>query len=291
MIPEQYQKYEKVVSIACVSFTTAWGNKQANLDKMKKYVGDAASQGNNFVVFPELALTGYECDDGCMHHTHAETVPGPSTEEVAALAKKYNIYVIFGLSERDKKDSDVCYISSAVIGPEGILGAYRKLHLMEAPLTEWKCFTPGNELPVFETRFGPIGVQICYDFWSFPEMTRLLTLKGARIVFNTTASPSGPGKPLFMAQQTGARAVENLIYTASANLTGKDKTKMFYGRSTIAGRGYKIAQIYAEGGEEEGIVSATLSFELLHKLRETNRIAEKVRYDVLLKELNQLYKR
>lgn len=291
MIPGQYQKYEKVVSIACVSFATAWGNKQANLDKMRKYVGDAASQGNNFVVFPELALTGYECDDVCMHHKNAETVPGTSTEEIAALAKKYNIYVIFGLPERDKKDSNICYISSAVIGPEGILGAYRKLHLMEPPLTETKCFTPGNELPVFETRFGPIGVQICYDFWSFPEMTRLLTLKGARIVFNTTASPSGPGKPLFMAQQTGARAVENLIYTASANLTGKDKTKMFYGRSTIAGRGFKIAQIYAEGGEEEGIVSATLSFELLHKLRETNRIAEKVRYDVLLKELNQLYKR
>jgi predicted amidohydrolase len=291
MIPEEYQKYEKVVSVACISFATVWGNKQANLDKMKKFIGDAATQGNNFVVFPELALTGYECDDGCMHHANAETIPGSSTEEIAALAKKHNVYVIFGLPERDKKDPNIRYISSAVIGPEGLLGAYRKLHLMEAPLTEYKCFTPGNELPIFETRFGPIGVQICYDFWSFPEMTRLLTLKGARIVFNTTASPSGPGKPLFMAQQTGARAVENLIYTASANLTGKDRTKMFYGRSTIAGRGYKIAQIYAEGGEEEGIVSATLSFELLHKLRETNRIAEKVRYDILLKELNQLYAR
>jgi predicted amidohydrolase len=289
MIPKQYQKYEKVVSIGCVNFTTVWGNKQANLDKMKKYISDAAEQGNNFVVFPELALSGYECDEGCMHRTNAETVPGPSTEEIAALAKKHNVYVVFGLPEKDKKDPNIHYISSAVVGPEGILGTYRKLHLMEAPFTETKCFKPGNDLPIFETKYGPVGIQICYDFWSFPEITRILALKGARIIINTTASPSGPGKPYFMVQQTGARATENIVYAASANLTGKDRTKTFYGHSTIAGRGSKLAQIYAEGGEEEGIISATLSFELLHKLRETSPVLEKVRYDVILKELKILY--
>jgi predicted amidohydrolase len=185
MIPEKYQKYEKVVSIACVSFTTIWGNKQANLEKIKKYVVEAVSQGNNIVVFPELALSGYECDDGCMHHTNAETVPGPSTEEIAALAKKHNVYVVFGLPEKDKKDPNIHYISSAVVGPEGILGAYRKLHLMESPFTETKCFKPGNDLPIFETKYGPIGIQICYDFWSFPEITRILALKGARIIIKS----------------------------------------------------------------------------------------------------------
>jgi len=292
MIPERYQKYEKTVSIACVNFATVWGDKQANLEKIKKYVILAAGQGNSIVVIPELALTGYECDEpgsGCMHEANAETIPGPSTEELAALAKEYDIYVIFGMPEKDTYHSDIRYISSAVIGPEGILGQYRKLHLMSPPFTEKECFQRGDSLPLFETRFGPIGVQICYDFWTFPEMTRLLALKGARIITNTAASPSGPGKHLFMAQQTGARAVENIVYTASANLTGKDRTKSFYGHSTIAGRGSKIVQIYAEGDEEEGIVSATLNFQLLHKLRETNPIYDNVRYDIILRELKELY--
>jgi predicted amidohydrolase len=292
MIPERYKKYEQVVSIACVNFATKWGDKKANLEKIKKFITLAAEQGNNIVALPELALTGYECDhagETCMHEANAEVIPGPSTEEIASLAKKNDIYVFFGMPEIDKKRSGTRYISTAVIGPEGVLGSYRKLHLMSPPLTEKACFTRGDDLPIFETRYGPIGVQICYDFWTFPEITRILTLKGARLVINTAASPSGPGKYLFMAQQTGARAVENIIYTASANLTGTDRTKKFYGHSTIAGRGSKIAQIYAEGDETEGIVSATLNFELLHKLRETNPIYDNFRYDLVIKEIKGLY--
>ncbi|MFW6145501.1 MAG: carbon-nitrogen hydrolase family protein [bacterium] len=292
MIPDQYQNFEQIVSIACVNFNTVWGDKQANLKKIKSFVVQAAEQGNNIVAIPELALTGYECDEpgkSCMHEVNAETIPGPSTEEVAAVAKKYDIYVVFGMPERDQNDSKIRYISAAVIGPDGLIGAYRKLHLMSPPLTEKQCFKRGNSLPIFQTRYGPIGVQTCYDFWTFPEITRMLTLKGARIVINSAASPAGPGKPLFIAQQTGARAVENIIYTASANLTGKDRTKFFYGHSTIAGRGSQIAQFYAKGGEEEGLVSATLNFHLLHKLRQTNPIHENFRYDIVVKELKDIY--
>lgn len=290
MIPEKYRKYEKLVSVACINFQTSWGNKQANLERIKKYIMDAVEQGNNFIVFPELALTGYECDERCMHTENAETIPGPSTEEISAIAKRYEVYVVFGLAEKDQDNADIRYISSAIVGPEGILGAYRKLHLAGPPFTEVKCFKPGNDLPIFETRYGPVGIQICYDFWMFPEITRILALKGARMIINTTASPSGPGKADFMRQQTGARATENYVYTASANLTGKERTKSFYGHSTIAGRGSeKIAQIYAEGGEEEGIVSATLNFELLHKFREITPISEKVRYDIILREIKKLY--
>jgi len=137
MIPERYQKYEQVVSIACVNFNTVWGDKQANLEKIRKFVVQAAGQGNNIVAIPELALTGYECDKPgktCMHEAEAETIPGPSTEEIAALARKHDVYVIFGMPERDQDNTAVRYISTAVIGPEGILGAYRKLHLMSPPL-------------------------------------------------------------------------------------------------------------------------------------------------------------
>ena len=81
-------------------------------------------------------------------------------------------------------------------------------------------FRPGNTLPVFPTRYGPIGVQICYDFWFNPELTRILALKGARLVVNCCATFKGEGKRDYMVHTTRTRAQENLIYTASANLLG-----------------------------------------------------------------------
>lgn len=291
------QEYEKVVSIACINFDRVWGDKAANLKKIKSFTEQAADQGNNIIVFPELALSGYECSDefnhGCsMHRELAETIPGPSTEEIAEIAKKRGIYVIFGMPEKEKDHPDILHISAPIVGPEGILGAYRKIHLRTPPLTESTCFKPGDNLPVFETRFGPIGIQICLDFWAFPEGSRILTLKGAEIIINPAASPSGPGKEEFMVHQTRARGVENMVYAASANLTGQDRTLWFYGHSTIAGRGWKVTEIYAEGGPEEGIVSATLNLELLRRLRRASLDSptnlEEYRLDVLLKELREL---
>ena len=107
-------KYDhETVSVACVNFHPAWGDKAANLAKMKTFVTDAAKQGNNIIVFPELALSGYECSEDaggekkpCRMHTDlAEAIPGPSTNEMSALAKKLDVYVIFGLPEQDKKNS------------------------------------------------------------------------------------------------------------------------------------------------------------------------------------------
>jgi len=204
-----------------------------------------------------------------MHTEAAETIPGPSTMELAKVAKELGVYVLIGMPERDKKDAKLHYNSVAVVGPEGILGKYRKLHLSLPPMwTEQFCFRRGNELPVFETRYGPIGVQICQDFWVFPELTRILWLKGTRLIFNSTASAVGPGRTEFMTQQTACRATENFIYTISANLVGKERTVSFYGHSTIAGPAYpSFNNIFAQGGDREEIVTATLSFERLHYFR------------------------
>lgn len=266
------------VSVACVNFHTEWGDKTANLVKMKSLTVEAARLGNQIVVFPELALAGYECGEDAetdgkpcrMHRELAEEIPGPSTREMWELAKELDVYIVFGMPEQDPDDVDVRYISSVVIGPEGILGAYRKLHLAPLPrFTESICFTPGNAVPVWQTRHGIIGVQICYDFYFFPELARIMALKGATLLINTSASAAGPGKPYFIVQQTGARATENLVYAASANLVGKDRTKRFYGHSVIAGpHTPRPAYVFAEGGENEEIVSATLSFPRLKAYRD-----------------------
>jgi predicted amidohydrolase len=268
----------ETVSIACINFHPVWGDKAANLAKMKTFVSDAAKQGNTIIVFPELSLSGYECSEDAgdekepcrMHAELAEPIPGPSTEEMSALAKKLDVYVIFGMPEQDKKTPAVHYISSVVIAPEGILGAYRKLHLAPWPrFTESHCFYPGDEIPVWQTRYGTIGVLICYDFYFFPELARIMALKGANLLVNTTASASGPGKAYYIVQQTGCRATENLVYTASANLVGKERTKTYYGHSVIAGPHHpRPAHVFAEGGETEEIVSATLSFPRLGAYRD-----------------------
>ncbi len=275
MIPKEYAKYEKSVTVAAVNFNPIWGDKAANLEKIKKMTTQAAQIGANIIAFPEMALSGYECGDGprqdkkpcAMHVAAAETIPGPATEEIAKLAKDLDVYVLVGMPEKDSKDPDTRYISVAVIGPEGLVGRYRKIAVAPPPIwTEQLCgFKFGNELSTFETRYGPIGVQICAAFWIIPEYTRILCHKGARIIFNCTGSNVGPGKIERMPQVTSTRGNESFVYAVSANLVGKEKTVYYYGHSCIAGASFpRGTQTFAEGGETEEIVSATLSFDNLH---------------------------
>ena len=199
----------------------------------------------------------------------AETIPGPATEEIARLAKELDIYVIFGMPERDANDPNLRYISVAVVGPEGILGSYRKIHLGGPPRwTETYCFQPGNSVPVFVTKYGPIGIQICADFWHFPELSRILAFKGARMIFNPSGSGVSPGKVDMMTYGTAARGMEVNAYIISVNHVGKEKTISYYGHSTIAGPQMpRFCKIYAQGGDDEEIVWATLNFEALEYTR------------------------
>ncbi len=284
-------RYERLATLGCVNFATVWGDKKANLDKIKAAIVQAASMGVDILAFPELALSGYECAEDCrMHHELAETIPGPATEEIAALARRFDMYVTFGMPERDAEHPGTHYISCPFIGPSGLIGTYRKLHIAPPPLfTEERCFRGGSELPVFETRFGPVGIQICADFWVFPELSRILMLKGARLIINCSGSPSAPDRPYYLRQQTGARATENLVFAATANLTGTERTRFYYGHSTIAGPVFpRFVQILAQGEEREEIVSATLNFTALEHFREMIRIPDLRRSELITREFAKL---
>jgi predicted amidohydrolase len=291
MIPARYQQYEKTVTVGCVNYDSVWGDKAANLDKIKRMITEAADQGIDILAFPELALSGYECsEDFTMHRRAAETIPGPATEEIAALTRKYDMYVALGMPEQDAEDTDARYIACPLIGPEGLIGNYRKIHIGPLPMfTESRCFRGGSRVPVFETRYGPIGIQICADFWVYPELSRILMLKGARLIINSTGSADAPDRPFYMTAMTCARATENMLYTASANHVGKDRTKSYYGHSTIAGPAFpRFSKVYAQGTDKEEIVSATLSFEKLHRFRETIGIDKLRRSEVIMEEFGKL---
>ena len=291
MIPAPYDKYASHVTVGCVNFQSIWGDKAANLEKIKHFIIEGAKQGVDILAFPELCLSGYEANDSrTLHSELAETIPGPAVDEISSLTAEHNMYVAFGMPEQDPNDDKINYISCPFIGPEGLIGTYRKLHLGTPPMfAESECFKGGNAVPVFETRFGPVGVLICVDFWNFPELARILMLKGARLILNCTASFEAPNRPAYITQQTGARATENVLYTASANLVGKENTKSYYGHSTIAGPCFpRFNHIYAQAGYAEELISTTLSFDKLHRFRENVSIDKIRRDDVIMAEFEKL---
>ena len=210
-------------------------------------------------------------------------MPGPSTEEILALARAHDLYVVFGLAERDRDDPGTLYNAAAVVGPEGVLGSYRKVHLGSLPwVTEGITFTPGTALPLFPTRFGPIGVQICYDFWFNPELTRILALKGARTIVCPVGSFVAPGRPDSMRSTALSRAQENLVYVAVSNsvggprqvatgysgeaLTTSRRPDDYAGHSMITGPAFpRFGTLVAEAGDMEEMVVAPLSMTQLDR--------------------------
>jgi N-carbamoylputrescine amidase len=286
MIPAEYMAFEQVVTVGCANFERG-NTKRESLARIEAATREAAAQGVNILLFPEGALAGtIDCscrfDGGACpgHRELAETVPGPATEQIAVLAHELDIYVVFGMAECDPDDPSVLYNAAAVVGPEGILGTYRKLHLGTLPLvTEGITYRPGSSLPLFATRFGPIGVLIDYDFWFNPELSRLLMLKGARVLLSPSGTFKGPGKRDYIVHTTSVRAQENLVYTATANLVGgaertdysaghlsNPRADDYLGHSVIAGPAFpRYSQVYVEAGDTEEIVSATLSFDKLHR--------------------------
>jgi predicted amidohydrolase len=200
---QKHKSDNKTLTIAAINWSGVWRDKEANLGKMKTLILEASAIGADMVVFPELALSGYECDEEVrqnqkpciMHVALAETIPGPSTDYVGKLAAELGLYIIFGMPEMDDKDAGVIYNSVAILGPEGLVGKYRKLYLPGLPaFTETICFKSGSELPVFDTRYGLIGMQICADFALVPEFSRIQSLRGAKIIISPSAIPAGVGE-------------------------------------------------------------------------------------------------
>ncbi|MAG30470.1 MAG: hypothetical protein CL908_06185 [Deltaproteobacteria bacterium] len=278
---------QDLVTVASVNFSPVFEDVNATLEKMTSNVIEAAAQGADLVVFPELALLGAgscpECSAlkaACERHQQlAETVPGPSSEAMAELAHEHDLYIVYGLHEQDASDPTMLYNAAAVVGPEGVMGSYRKVHLGEPPwVTEGLTFTPGTSLPLFPTRFGPMGVQICYDFWFNPELTRLLALKGARLIAAPVGSFAAPGRDDSMRTSALSRAQENLVHCVISNSVGGPGVREagysgtalteglrpdhYVGHSMITGPAFpRFGRLIGEAGSLEEIVVATVNLQ------------------------------
>jgi predicted amidohydrolase len=188
---------------------------EANVVKALDYCDRAAKRGVQILCLPECAANGFDwLRKGNACQVRAEPVPGPMVKKFAAKATERDMYIIMGLVEQPKR-SEKLFNTVFVVGPtEGYMGKFRKV-LSEA------IFEDGKAAPVFETRYGKIGIFICADMRS-PDLSRLLVLKGARILFQPTNYFHPDGRDIkrrYLGKCTAqrARAMDNGVHLVVAN--------------------------------------------------------------------------
>ena len=225
--------------VAVAQIEPVLGEKERNLDVCLGRIEEAATAGAELLVLPECAIPGYVFASAGEALPFAEEVPGPSTDVLAAACRRLGLHVVCGLLEVD--GADLCN-TAVLVGPDGLVGSYRKTHL---PFLGVDRFTAaGDELAVFETPIGKIGIEICYDL-RFPELTRVLALDGADIVVLPTNWPVAARANAELLAP--ARAYENRVYLLVANRVGVERDTEFCGRSQIVDpTGTRLAETDAE---------------------------------------------
>jgi len=194
----------RTVRLATVHYRPQQGTTAAEKCQLfEPMIAEAGKQKADLVVLPET-LTFF--GSGKKYAECAESIPGPSTRYFGSLAKKHDLYIVAGLLERDRH---LVYNVSVLIGPDGkVVGKYRKVTLPRGEIEGG--ITPGTEYPVYQTRFGKVGMMICYDGF-FPEVARELSNQGAEVI----AWPVWGCNPMLGA----ARACENHVYVISSTYT------------------------------------------------------------------------
>ena len=237
----------KEIRIACGQFVAKPGDAAANVACMVDYATQAQAEGCALVLFPELIVTGYLPPEQV--RPVAEPLTGPSVRKLAQAAHQIGIAIAFGMAELDEA-RDVCYNSLVIVDRTGrVAGIYHKMHLWD---TEREWAEPGSEVLNIELGDVRYSGWICYDT-RFPELARLGALAGAEVGLVATAW-LGPGEEGELALR--ARALDNGIFVAGADIVGPDPALRCRGLSLIVGpKGNVLARAEPDS---EGIICATL---------------------------------
>jgi N-carbamoylputrescine amidase len=248
--------------------------KEKSWSHHRQLIRQAAAAGAQIVVTQELFLTPYFCtvEDTALFDL-ADPLPGPITDELAALAGELGIVLIASLFEH--RGPGLYHNTAAIFDADGsTLGFYRKNHIPQDPGFEEKFyFTPGDSgYPVWETRFGKIGVLICWDQW-YPEAARLMALGGAQVLIYPTAIGWLPSEKaeLGAAQHTAwetvqrGHAVANGCFVAAVNRSGSHGGTEFWGQSFVAN---PYGELVAKASiENEEILLQDLDFQQVEDFR------------------------
>ena len=227
------------MKIGFIQFSPKRGDLQANIKKIDSYSDQFKDA--DLLVLPELCNSGYNFSSSKqVLDTSEEIKKSEFVDYIKSICKEYSLYVVSGFNEREGKD---LYNTSVLIGPEGFIGKYRKLHLF---MNEKKYFVPGNVgLPVFDIGICRVGMLVCFD-WMFPEVWRILSIKGADIICH----PSNLVLPGLCQSAIPIHSLTNRVYIVTANRIGTEDDLTFTGLSTISNpKGEVLYQ--ATGAKEE----------------------------------------
>jgi predicted amidohydrolase len=213
-------------NIACAQIDCVLGDPKTNRAKILSNIREAAARDAQLVIFPECALTGYAFESLEEAIPFAEKVDGPSAQAIAEACRETGAYAIVGFIE---SAGDKFYNAAMLVGPDGVIGNYRKAHLPFIGVDRF--MTPGDRpFEVFQLPFGKVGINICYDI-SFPESARVLKLRGAELIALITNWPTAAWRsPAFVAN---TRALENHVFYAAVDRVGTERGWEFIGRSKV----------------------------------------------------------
>ena len=168
-------------NVVCIQTYPKMNQKEENLFHMETLLRKAMEShpDTQLIIFPELAVTGYQCGKNFKDLAETATINSTSVKKMSALAKEFHVHIVYGMAE---KEEDILYNSQFFIDDTGVLRTYRKVHLFDS---EKNYFTPGDQFKVFNTKIGRIGLFICYDAF-FPEAARSLAIQGVDLLVNST---------------------------------------------------------------------------------------------------------
>lgn len=250
---------EAGVTVASIQMEPVIGQTADNVARSVALLEEAASKGAKLAVLPELCNTGYVFESRAEIRSLAEEIPeGPSTRTWIEAAKRLDMVIVAGITERSGENF---FNSAVIVGPAGYIGRYRKVHLWGE---EALYFSPGDlGFPVFDTPYGRIGCQICYDCW-FPESFRLAALQGAELMCvptNWVPIPGQDPKREAMANiLVMAAAHSNSFFVIAADRVGTERNQPFIGQSLIvAHTGWPVAGPASYDKEEVLIAEINLA--------------------------------
>lgn len=235
--------------IAALQMEPVSGDVAANLAKIERGLRTAAAMGARLLVAPELALTGYAL--GARFQTIAEDRDGAMVTEIRRMARAFGMAVAVGFPERA---GEAVYNSALLALPDGPCHIYRKCHLYGPK--EKAAFAVSAAAPeVYDLNGMKVGMLICYDV-EFPEMVRGLALAGAQLVIVPTALPAGPSARQVSRIIVPARAMENQLFIAYADLCGSENGAFYEGRSVVAA---PDGEYLARAGRDETLLFARIN--------------------------------
>lgn len=256
-------------------------SKKSNIEKAKSMIVQATDKGADIVVLPEMFNCPYDIKN-FREYAEAEYCYGDTLKMLSSVSREKKILLIGGsIPELDQKGN--VYNTSFVFNKDGnLIGKHRKMHLFDIDIKnkitfkESKVLTPGNKITIIDTKWGKIGIAICYDI-RFPELIRLMALNGAKIVFIPAAFNMTTG-PAHWELLFRSRAVDNQIYIAGIS-PARDINYSYvaYGHSLVVNPWGTITDIL---DEKEGILISELDLDYINDVRESLPIIKNRRKDI-----------